>query len=329
MWSKEILEKEYEIKNGVKSFLPITINPHKKLHKRKKIELSTKEKILLKITSRLNSIYSKITGLFESWEIFIKFKTYEQYLRLSDLKPNELILDIGCGIGGCLTRFAAKYPHLKFVGIDVDHEKLQILSNRLKKNKIKNVEIYHASIFQHIFKKEVFSAVISTQCFEHFASSRYLEIFRKLSDLTKLGASICIEVPGDYYYYCDYKVYKRQMKKKSNFDKYDLLYDFMSNGIYPAFKQHQHYIHGFHYSFFNYFLPEDIYFVNYKYTICKLTSFVFQYKTLNKPVWGKILFIPEHILGRYEDKRYSKKSGFNLILNYRKVEQIPAHVYNI
>ena len=57
------------------------------------------------------------------------------------LKPNEVIADIGAGSGFYAFRIAQKVPHGKVLAVDLQPEMLDIMRQKIKKNKIKNVEL--------------------------------------------------------------------------------------------------------------------------------------------------------------------------------------------
>ena len=57
------------------------------------------------------------------------------------IKPNNKILDIGCGTGRILLPLATKNKKSSFIGLDVSSEMLDILNTEIRKQKIPNVEI--------------------------------------------------------------------------------------------------------------------------------------------------------------------------------------------
>ena len=327
----DIFNREAEIiqTEGIEvfSFLERVVNSDFKQKHNKPVEFSKKEQRKLRRYYKLNDRFKKLTGISDTWENQIKFRTYEEFLNFTSLEKGSFVLDIGCGLGYKIMKFAEQYPDLIFVGTDVDSYKLEQFAKLAGERKLTNIIIVHSSIFDNVFKNATFSAIISTQVFEHFAGTEYPQIFQAVADICKPGADICIEVPGNLFLKGDYKVYDKMCKKPENLEKYPVLADYKKDGILPAFKYFEHYVPGYSYDYFNQFLPLTMYFVNYKYTICKKTAGIFQYKTLNKAYWGPVLFISEHIRGRREDKKYSKESGYNLIIHYRIVDNIPGHIY--
>ena len=61
------------------------------------------------------------------------------------LKPNEVIADIGAGSGYYTFRMAKQVPEGKVLAVDLQPEMLDIMRQKIKKNKIKNVELVQAT----------------------------------------------------------------------------------------------------------------------------------------------------------------------------------------
>lgn len=61
-----------------------------------------------------------------------------------DLKPDELVADIGAGSGYYSFRVAEKVPEGKVLAVDLQPEMLAIMEQKIQQNKIKNVELIQA-----------------------------------------------------------------------------------------------------------------------------------------------------------------------------------------
>ncbi|NRB50910.1 MAG: methyltransferase domain-containing protein [Saprospiraceae bacterium] len=61
------------------------------------------------------------------------------------LKPNEVIADIGAGSGYYTFRMAKQVPEGKVLAVDIQPEMLDIMRQKIKKNKIKNVKLIQAT----------------------------------------------------------------------------------------------------------------------------------------------------------------------------------------
>lgn len=64
-----------------------------------------------------------------------------QAIQNMQLKPDEVIADIGAGSGYYTFRMAKKVPEGKVLAVDLQPEMLDIMRQKIKKNKIKNVEL--------------------------------------------------------------------------------------------------------------------------------------------------------------------------------------------
>lgn len=64
-----------------------------------------------------------------------------QAIQNMQLQPNEIIADIGAGSGYYTFRMAQKVPEGKVLAVDLQPEMLDIMRQKIKKNKIKNVQL--------------------------------------------------------------------------------------------------------------------------------------------------------------------------------------------
>jgi len=70
-----------------------------------------------------------------------KEENVSQAIQNMKLKPNEIIADIGAGSGYYAFRMAQEVPDGKVLAVDLQPEMLDIMRQKIKKNKIKNVEL--------------------------------------------------------------------------------------------------------------------------------------------------------------------------------------------
>jgi ubiquinone/menaquinone biosynthesis C-methylase UbiE len=54
----------------------------------------------------------------------------------SEINQGKKILDAGCGIGGTVIYFAQKYPHIKFTGINIVPDHIEMAKNLAKEKKV-------------------------------------------------------------------------------------------------------------------------------------------------------------------------------------------------
>lgn len=70
-----------------------------------------------------------------------KEENVSQAIQNMKLKPNEVIADIGAGSGYYAFRMAQQVPEGKVLAVDLQPEMLDIMRQKIGKNKIKNVEL--------------------------------------------------------------------------------------------------------------------------------------------------------------------------------------------
>jgi ubiquinone/menaquinone biosynthesis C-methylase UbiE len=67
----------------------------------------------------------------KKWSFYVNATTRETLARLPALKPQDRVLDVGCGTGELLARIAAKYPSARLAGIDPVAEMLEVAREKL------------------------------------------------------------------------------------------------------------------------------------------------------------------------------------------------------
>ncbi len=70
-----------------------------------------------------------------------KEEQVSQALKNMNLKPDEVIADIGAGSGYYSFRMAKSVPQGQVLAVDLQPEMLDIMRQKIKKNKVKNVEL--------------------------------------------------------------------------------------------------------------------------------------------------------------------------------------------
>jgi len=73
-------------------------------------------------------------------------KTFEEIIKAADLKPNDIILEIGPGIGNLTLRLAERVREV--IAVEKDPKMCEILKDVLEPQKIKNVEIIQEDILR-------------------------------------------------------------------------------------------------------------------------------------------------------------------------------------
>lgn len=109
----------------------------------------------------------------------------------ADLKPTDVVLDVGCGEGGN-TILAGKYAKTVY-GVDEFWYPNQ--SKWIEKHNMKNVSFVVANAIDMPFKDEFFDVVISVSALEHSPLDKCNEIMKEIYRVTKKG-SMCIMTLG-------------------------------------------------------------------------------------------------------------------------------------
>ncbi len=97
----------------------------------------------------------------------------EQICRKLRLKPDETLLDIGCGWGGMLI-YAAQHYGISGVGVTLSKEQAQESNRRIKKAGLQNlIHVEHADYRDLPKQGRVFDKVVSVGCLEHIGKSNH------------------------------------------------------------------------------------------------------------------------------------------------------------
>ncbi len=303
---------------------PNTFREHPKIHyPRESTSLVTN--VAIWVIGHMRKLFDPIfnpSGISPS--VKAKYDFYTTFLNISNCS-GTFILDIGCGPGYFLCRIAKAYPGIFFVGVDPDLDHLRSAMKRVESDKLDNVTLVHGRIQKPIFQKGIFSGIISTQVFEHFAGDLLSKAFEEVKRISKTGARIVLEVPGQRFNTSNYMLFRILSISKRLRAKYPILEEFRKVGTYPAFEAHQHYVAGYDEKAFDQYLSYDLCFRNFVYTMGPLTGWAHILRCLAK-YYGAFTYLPEQILTSFETNFFSKVPGFNLILLYEKVDP-PPHVF--
>ena len=106
-----------------------------------------------------------------------------QMLELADLRPDEHVVDIGCGTGTLALMAKQKAPQALVFGVDADTQALQIAKNKTLKAK-QNITYIQSLANEMEFANSTFDCVFSSLFFHHLLwrdkLSVGLEIYRIL-----------------------------------------------------------------------------------------------------------------------------------------------------
>ncbi len=126
------------------------------------------------------SIYTdtnKLLQRIDSHKKFSKKDVNNWILQIISLKDGETLLDLGCGTGAQMLKFATSHPKSEIFGIDASETSLEIIKNYCKKNNIINVTTIQGSMY------DCLSLLKDTNDFDVVCSSYALYYSKNISKL--------------------------------------------------------------------------------------------------------------------------------------------------
>ncbi|HEB9349363.1 TPA: class I SAM-dependent methyltransferase [Campylobacter coli] len=115
----------------------------------------------------------------------------EHTLKKLDLKPNEKLLDIGCG-WGWLSIIAAQKYGVKVVGITISEEQCKKAQERVKEFKLEDRVEIRLQNYQDLEFEDYFDKVVSVGMFEHVGKENLGLYFMKAKQVLKPGGSMLL-----------------------------------------------------------------------------------------------------------------------------------------
>jgi ubiquinone/menaquinone biosynthesis C-methylase UbiE len=114
------------------------------------------------------------------------------------LKPNDNVLEIGCGIGTQTKLLADFVKYGKITSVDISPKSIEIAKVHLKDyNQISFIAGDIANI--EINENEIYDVIILPDVLEHIPIKDHQIIFKKFRKLLKKDGSIIINIPNPYY----------------------------------------------------------------------------------------------------------------------------------
>ena len=105
---------------------------------------------------------------FDDIDDFIKKKTNNAYIQslLNIIKPNDDVLEFGCGTGQ-LCNYLSAVSYANIVGADLSFNSLRIAKNFKVKNNLMAINFIETDIFKPCFKKNTFDVIICSGVLHH------------------------------------------------------------------------------------------------------------------------------------------------------------------
>jgi ubiquinone/menaquinone biosynthesis C-methylase UbiE len=104
-------------------------------------------------------------------------------------KPNEIILDVGCGFGNLTEKIANLVSSGQVIGIDLDQNMVKACRERITKSKIKNFQVFQKSAIEIDYSNK-FDAIFSNFILHWIKDNA--KVFDKMYNALKYNGRICI-----------------------------------------------------------------------------------------------------------------------------------------
>ena len=114
-----------------------------------------------------------------------------EYVKRSQIKDRDEILELGVGWGSLTLHLAKKFPNCKITGLSNSKAQKDFIEEKMMKENIKNVKIITKDI-NHFDTSKKFDKIVSIEMFEHMRN--YEKLFNKVYKLLKKGGIIFIHI---------------------------------------------------------------------------------------------------------------------------------------
>lgn len=110
---------------------------------------------------RLKEEYARLAPQYDTrWSTYVERSVWET-LRRIDVRPDDRILDVGCGTGVLLERLSVETPGVDLAGVDLSDEMLGVARKRLGSS----VDLRQAHAEKLPFEDSAFDVVVSSSVF--------------------------------------------------------------------------------------------------------------------------------------------------------------------
>ncbi|MBA2410907.1 MAG: methyltransferase domain-containing protein [Gammaproteobacteria bacterium] len=140
--------------------------------------------------------YARLAADYEQkWSVYIEATT-EQTLARLQLRPDDRVLDIGCGTGALLDRLTRAHPLARLAGVDPVPEMLSVARRRLAES----VELREGWAERLPFEAQQFDVVVSCNAFHYIRQP--VEALREMDRVLRPGGRLIITDWCDDYLAC-------------------------------------------------------------------------------------------------------------------------------
>jgi cyclopropane fatty-acyl-phospholipid synthase-like methyltransferase len=122
-----------------------------------------------------------------------KFRNFpeeaKKIVQVLGIKPDDTVIDFGCGTGGIALNLA-KYCN-KVICVDISREMLDVLENKAKKQNINNIETYHAGFLTYNHKgQDKVDKIVSMAALHHLPDFWKSVALFKMAEILKPGGKL-------------------------------------------------------------------------------------------------------------------------------------------
>ena len=145
----------------------------------------------------MNSVffYGIMAGLYDTVCDGIYFRNYESSPRravLEAINNNDKVLDLCTGTATNAIRIAKQKPETKIVGIDISKDMLRVAKEKIKKQNVRNIQLYSMDATKMKFKDRCFDKVIISLVLHELDEALAEEVLREAARVLKDDGSIIV-----------------------------------------------------------------------------------------------------------------------------------------
>jgi len=125
---------------------------------------------------------------------------YENRLSKYLKDPNvKKILDLGCGEGKILKKFASRHPDKEFVGVDLSTSNINLAKEKFQ---IENIKYFVADVSTSIKSLGEFDLIYSFSLIQYFDTQASQDLANNISTILRAkGVLVHMSIPDDVHYF--------------------------------------------------------------------------------------------------------------------------------